>query len=110
MGHWNIRRELFYAQKLDQFLYEFSDPDSTVSVTSVANVIMRLKPKLSRGIDRIRVLHVKNGGPALLEYLTLLIQMIFTQGLVLSTFCVGDLSPVPKKNEKHTINAHLSGP
>jgi dihydroorotase len=71
---------------------------------------MRLKPKLSRNIDGIHDLNNKNGGSALLEHLSLLLQRILTQSLVPSTFCVGYLSPIPKKNEKPPFNAHLSGP
>ena len=80
-------------------LHAFPDSDNIVS-TSVADAIICLNPKLSRGIDGIHALHLKNGGPPFLEHLMLLMQMIFTQGLVLSTFCVGDLSPILKKKRK----------
>jgi hypothetical protein len=49
---------------------------------SVADSILRLKPKQSWGIDGIHALHIKCGGPGLLEHLNLLLQMIFIQGLV----------------------------
>jgi len=65
----------------------------------VADAIMCLKPKMSRGVDEIHASHIKNGSPVLLENLTLLLQMTFAKGIVPSTFCVGDLSPIPKKRK-----------
>jgi len=70
---------------------------------------MHLKPKLSRGIDGTHALHIKNGGQEILEHLTIPLHMIFTQGLLLSTFYVGDPSFIPKeKNGRGKINAYQS--
>lgn len=90
-------------------LYAFPDSDYTVSVTSVADTIMCPKQKLSRSMDRIHALHIKNGSLVLLEHLTLLLQIIFTQDLAPSTFCVENFL-LFRENEKPPINAHLSDP
>ena len=58
-----------------------------------------LKKKRSQGIDKISASHLQNTSFLLIEHLTLLFQMIFAQGIVPSTFCVGSLTPVPKKGK-----------
>ncbi|XP_065565889.1 uncharacterized protein LOC136030774 [Artemia franciscana] len=44
-------------------------------------------------------MHLKHGGFLLVEHITLLMQMIFTQCKVPITFCISDLTPIPKKGE-----------
>ena len=83
------------------------DSDYTVSVTSEADAIMHLKKKLLKDIDGFHALYIENGDPALLEHLTLLPQMIFTQGVVLSTVWAKDLSSISKKKMKNLQSAYI---
>jgi len=65
-------------------LHGFPDSDYTVSVTSVDDPILRLKPKLSRGMDGIHALYIKMVVLRLQNISRLLLQMIFTPGLASS--------------------------
>ena len=88
-----------YERELDEFLDKLPHGDFVVSLESVIQAIRRLKNKSSCGIDRVSAIHIKHGGSVLAMHLSLLMQMIFTQGVVPSSFCVGDLTPIPKKGK-----------
>lgn len=77
-------------------LYAFPDSDYTVSVTSVADTIMCPKQKLSRSMDRIHALHIKNGSLVLLEHLTLLLHNFYARFGSVNILC-GELSSIPRK-------------
>ena len=91
-----------YERELGEFLDKLPHGDFVVSLESVIQAIRRLKNKSSCGIDRVSSIHIKHGGSVLTMHLSLFMQMIFTQGVVPSSFCVGDLTPIPKKG-KHDI-------
>ena len=57
----DLQIEHKYVEELDQFLHPFLGSNYTVSVMSVTDTIIRLKPKLSGGMDGIQALHIKNG-------------------------------------------------
>ena len=98
-----------YERELDEFLDKLPHGDFVVSLESVIQAIRRLKSMSSCGIDRVSAIHIKHGGLVLAMHLSLLMQMIFTQGVVPSSFCVEDLTPIPKKG-KNDIKARLSAP
>lgn len=88
-----------YKAELHNFLSSTDRSDVTVSVSEVQNVLRRIKKKKSRGADGISALHLKNPSSMLIQHLALLFQMIFVQGVVPSNFCIGSLTPVPKKGK-----------
>ena len=88
-----------YERELDEFLDNLPHGDFVVSLESVMQAIRWLKNKSSCGIDRVSAIHIKHGGSVLPMHLSLLMQMIFTQGVVPSSFYVGDLTPIPKKGK-----------
>ena len=95
-----------YERELAEFLDKLPHGDFVVSLESVIQAIRRLKNKSSCRIDRVSAIHIKHGGPVLAMHLSLFMQMIFTQGVVPSSFCVGDL----RRKGKMTSNARLSTP
>ena len=88
-----------YEAELDDFLDSCPRSDYLVTEGAVCRAISHLKPKQSFGIDGISALHLKSGGPALISHVTLLMQIILIQGIVPTTFSIGDLTPVPKKGK-----------
>ena len=68
-----------------------------VTVSSIRHMLSKLKKKYSRGDDNICGMHLAIGGDSVLNHLALMYQMIFTCGLVPDVFCVGVVTPVPKK-------------
>ena len=94
---------------MDEFLDKLPHGDFVVSLESVIQAIRRLKNKSSCGIDRVSAIHIKHGGSVLAMHLSLFMQMVFTQGVVPSSFCVGILTPFRRKG-KMTSNARLSAP
>ena len=91
--------EDMYERELDEFLDKLPHGDFVVSLDSVIQAVCRLKNKSSYGIDRVSAIHIKHGGSVLARHLSLLMQMIFTQDVVPLSFCVGDLTPIPKKGK-----------
>lgn len=94
--------EQSYEAALDQFLSSHPDEDFIVSTRSVEDAICRLKWKGSSGIDEVSAIHLKHGGKLLVAHLSLLMQMIFSQGIVPASFCIGDLTPISKKGKSET--------
>ena len=95
----NPQLEHMYERELDEVLHKLPHGDFVVSLESVIQEIRRLKNKSSCRIDRVSAIHFKMGGLVLAMHLSLFMQMIFTQGVVPSSFCVGDLTPIPKKGK-----------
>ena len=95
----NPQLEDMHERELDEFLDKLPHGDFVVSLESVIQAIRRLKNKSSCGIDRVSAIHIKHGGLVLAMHISLLMQMIFKQGVVPSSFCVGDLTPIPKKGK-----------
>ena len=89
----------YYKCELDSFLASSSNSDVVVSLECVMNAINRLKKKKSRGSDNISAFHVKICSQLFLHHITLLFQMIFVTGIVLSYFGIRALTPMPKKGE-----------
>ena len=73
-----------------------------VTTKSVEKAIYQLKQKSSGGNDYVSAMHLKHGGFLLVKHITLLMQIIFTQCKVPTAFCIGDLTPIPKKWEDRT--------
>ena len=91
-----------YEDKLDKFLSRCPTDNFVVSADSVLRAIQRLKRKKSSGIDKISALHILHGSELLVNHIALLMQMIVTQGVVPSSFSIGDLTPIPKKGKLAT--------
>ena len=70
-----------------------------MSTRSVEDAIQKLKWNCSSGIDQVSAIHLKYGGKFLTAHLSLLMQMIFSQGIVPSSFCIGDLTHISKKGK-----------
>ena len=96
----NPQLENMYEREFDEFLDKLPHGDFVVTLESVIQAIRRLKNKSSCGIDRVSAIHIKHGGSVFAMHFSLLMQMIFTQGVVPSSFCVGDLTPIPEEREK----------
>jgi len=73
--------------------------DFAVSTRSVKDVIQKLKWKRSAGTDQVIAIHLKYEGKLLTVHPSLLKQMIFSQGIVPSSLCIGDLTPISKKEK-----------
>ena len=71
------------------YLLQFARP--------VTKGMSRLKKKASCGIDKVSTLHITNRNYVWMRHLSLLKQMIFDAVTIPSTFCIGDLTPIPKK-------------
>ena len=97
-----------FANRLESVLSSQCVPDFVVTYGSVHEAILKLKKKHSRGVDELCALNLLHGTTMLIEYLTLLSQIIFTTGIVPDSFCVGLLSPILKKG-KPTDNALRTG-
>ena len=78
-------------------LVAFQHTDFVVATKSVKKAIDQLTQKSSSGIDRVNAMHLKHCGSLLVQHITLLVQLIFTQCKVPTMFCIGDLTSVPKK-------------
>ena len=55
--------------------------------------------KFSRGYDQLCGFHLLHASDKLLQHLHLFYQIIFYSGIVPNSFCVGTLTPVPKKDK-----------
>ena len=88
-----------FCDELCKFIDESPDLDFVVTCDAVIKAISQLKKKASCGIDKVSTLHIINGSYLLVRHLSLLMQMIFVTGIVPSSFCIGDLSPIPKKGK-----------
>jgi hypothetical protein len=88
-----------YDKYLDAFLASSPKTHYTVTTQAIEKATQKLKLKPSSGFDCVGAMHLMNGSPLLTQYLTLLIQMIFTQCAVPSTFCIDDPTPIPKKEK-----------
>jgi exonuclease III len=76
-----------------------SGPSFTVSLEKIKQCILKLKKKLSCGIDQLCGMHLVHGSINLLHHLGLLFQTIFNCGLVPDVFCAGVVTPVVKKGK-----------
>ena len=88
-----------YDKDLDALLAFSPKRHYIVTTQAIEKATRKLKWKPSNGFDCVGAMHLENGSPLLTQHLTLLMQMIFTQCAVPSTFCVGDLAPIPKKGK-----------
>ena len=83
----DLELEQLYEAKPEEMLAVSQHTHFVVTTKSVEKAIYQLKQKSSSGIDYVSAMHLKHGGFLLIEHITLLMQMIFTQCKVPTTFC-----------------------
>jgi hypothetical protein len=101
----NLKKK--YEEQLEKFLKQRSPTGLIVSLSVIERSFKRFNWKASCGIDKVSAMHLTNGEIQLRYHLALLMQMIFTQGVVPSFFCIGDLTPIPKKGKLTALDSEL---
>jgi len=83
-----------YEFELYEFLCVYPKSHYGVTMQVIITAVSKLKRKVSSSINNISAYHVIHGTP-------LLMQMIFDTFTLPSSFCIGDLIPIPNKGKSN---------
>ena len=94
-----VLKTLYESLLVDSLVDTESEISFVVTASDIYSAIIHLRKKFSRGYDQLCGFHLLHASDKLLQHLHLFYQIIFNSGIVPDSFCVGTLTPVPKKDK-----------